>query len=169
VARIDVEAIAREALETFPPWDNGDDWAARNHAGRLFFKAVGDLRTSGAGPSEDEIQALQEALDGALQRTAARFKPKRRTFESVRSGKVSKADSPPPPSLDHLATLVGDAFSAPTDGSEERARVLAERARGTVRAAIERPGVGWLTRRRLWWQVERMIRAHMSEVTVEQR
>ena len=67
--------------------------------------------------------------------------------------------------LEHLKLLIADSFSAPTDGSKERAEILAQRARGTVAHSIIDRGYSWFTRRKIRRAVEGEITKLTAEVT----
>lgn len=65
-----------------------------------------------------------------------------------------------------LAFAVGKGFSATTDGSSDRAAVLAERARGNARAVLQNHGpLDRATERALWALIEQQIAEETKQAT----
>ena len=68
---------------------------------------------------------------------------------------------------EHIKLLVADGFAATTDGSAQRACVLAERARRKVEHTLSDKKIGWWTQRKLRRIAEVEIKHFKAEVTEE--
>ena len=66
---------------------------------------------------------------------------------------------------EHVKLLVADGFAATTDGSAQRAGVLAERAWGNIQHILSDKSIGWWTRRKLRRIAEAEIAHFKVEVT----
>lgn len=152
----DPKVLARHALESFPPVD-GDHDAAWRHAQRLLGKA---FAKGGAMAHLDEAarQALRADLDTALDRMAPTLQA-RAQRRGPRFPALSRPPRPAPPDQAELARMIADAFTAPSDGSVQRTRALAARARSLVRARIRHSSAGWIAAWRLRRQASRLIAA----------
>lgn len=161
-AAIDPERILADVLKHMPE----EAQAARGpvEARRWLLDAITARRREGAPLSEREADALFDRLEAAI---ALRFGP-----DAAASGPGPEA---PPPSVEReiadltaleesLQTIIAQAFSAPADGSPERAAVLAQRARGTVRNQLAHSGLPGFRRLRLRARAERLIASQAAEI-----
>jgi len=157
---IDLKAIAETALEAFPAAPDGMD-PAGNYAQVMLTKEITRLGKAGVSIDADRAQAWRAELEALVAEMGKTFVPTR-PVEEPPAPSVHKAPRSAP-EID-LDWLVADAFSAPYDGTVERAQVLATRARGNLERALDREDFGWLRRRSLMREGERLIAKYMDEL-----
>jgi len=151
---IDINKLAAEALELF---GRIDDWEiAGNYARRKLFSEVAELRRQGTITSEQEVQHYLKQLDHLIQTLT--IPDSNRNQIDTRQEKP-EAVSSNTPDIEALKNLVNNAFSAPTDGSLDRAEVLAKRAQNLVHEKIIRYDIGFFERRKL----KKLMRHYISD------
>ncbi|MEA5445346.1 hypothetical protein VCB98_05900 [Gammaproteobacteria bacterium AB-CW1] len=146
---MDIEAIARQARETIPGLE-GDDERLQQHALRLLSAA-----RSREGWEEDD-QAMRERL---LARLLELPVP---ATASVDRNASPRQPVRTVPTDAQIESLVGKAFSAPSDGSRARAAVLAGRAWLNVKQATA--GLGFWQRWRSRLRARRLIARRRREL-----
>lgn len=149
MTEIDLEALARRALDSFPPGD-GDRDLARTFARRLLFKDHG--RAIGAG----DIETVGARLDALVDRLEL-------------GGGPAATPAPEPPALGpadltdaEIEDCVARSFDAVFDGTPERAEMIAGRARQALDRLIEARGISSADGIRM--RAEPIIERYRSEI-----
>ncbi|MES3630810.1 MAG: hypothetical protein PPP56_11660 [Longimonas sp.] len=140
----------------------GDGAAVWRYAQRVLTHRLKQARQSGNPIDAATEQVLRQALDEALHKTADQSTNDIQSPDPQANPTFARRNLEPSalPSLAHLHTLIGSAFSAPVDGSQRRALVLAWRALRMVERALGQAPVWSVQVWRLRWKAYRAINQH---------
>ena len=147
----------------------GDGDAVWRYAQRVLTHRIKQARKSGSPVDAATEQILRQALDEALHKTADQSTNDIQSPDPQASLTLARQNLQPGalPSLAHLHTLIGSAFSAPVDGSQRRALVLAWRALRVVERALGQVPVWSVQVWRLRWKAYRAINQHRREAVFD--